>query len=213
MKTSSLPKTNWEQSLQDLERLLLTAQVQRNTIQTRQTALQQEIADLSHEGDILAQVESALLVLSAETTKKYVTTISQLVTDGLRAIFDDLHLEFQAEMVTYRGVSGIKFSLLQDGKAAPLLEGYGGGVLAVVSVLLRVVTILLLNIQRVLILDESLAHVSAQYIANTSKLLRKLTDDLGFTIVLVTHQTEFVEFANTHYEIVPGTQGMTFKKK
>jgi ABC-type lipoprotein export system ATPase subunit len=52
--------------------------------------------------------------------------------------------------------------------------------------------------------------VSRRYVPNVAKLLRELSEQMGFTFVLVTHQSDFVEHATRAYEIAEGLDGATF---
>jgi len=100
-----------------------------------------------------------------------------------------------------RGRTGARLELYESGKTFTLVDSFGGGVLAVVGVLLRVASILALDLKRVLLLDETLAHLSEQYTENASKLMKKLSKDLDFTILLVTHQSAFAQHADKHYQV------------
>jgi len=106
----------------------------------------------------------------------------------------------------------VRFILLQDGQEAPITDSYGGGVIVVAGVLLRVVTIMALKARRFLVLDETLAHVSKQYVPNVSKLLNKLCLELGFNILMVTHTEEFSDYAQTHFRVKAGKMGTEIEK-
>lgn len=171
-----------------------------------------EIARLQEQEDFLRKIEVVLQQVSAVVANDYIQSIQDLVTGGLNAVFDDMNLEFKVGVKPFRGLTGVWFTLLKDGIETPILEGTGGGVISVVSVLLRVVTIMMLGMERVLILDERLVHVSAQYVEGVSELLKKLCADLNFRILLVTHQREFVAHADHHYTVKPTKNGTTFEK-
>lgn len=166
---------------------------QRGELATRLKYLEEEAALLEKTEICLTEVNQRVLASSTQT-------IDSLVTGGLRAVFKDQNLEFRTQTDRYRGKTALKFKLFQDGQESPILDSYGGGVIVVVGVLLRVVTIMTLGMRKVLLLDESLSHVSDQYIPNVSQLLQKLCTDLGFTILMVTHQEAFAENASTHYQ-------------
>jgi len=190
---------------------LAQAQALREAKQARLTDLEAEIANLLTEQDLLIKVDQVLLAVSSKVLGQSTGTIDKLVTAGLRIVFEDQKLEFKTEIEKYRGKTAVKFSLFENGQTAPLLDSYGGGVLVVASVLLRVVTIMVLGLRRLLLLDESLSHLSDQYIPNCSGLLRKLCVDLGFDVVLITHQAEFAIHADRHYRAVREEGAPTFR--
>lgn len=201
-----------EQRLQDLEVRLRSLEALKEERTSEVERLEVELKRLRTEVDLLFQVEVVLQNVSARVLGKSTSMVDKLVTAGLKHVFPDQNLELKTLVDRYRGKTSIKFSLFEDGKSAPLLDGYGGGVIAIIGVLLRVVTIILLNQRRFLLLDESLSHVSEQYIPTASSLLRKLTRELGFTILLVTHQTGFAEEADNHYEAYRSRGATNFKR-
>ena len=161
----------------------------------------------------LERVEEVLQQISAKVLGQSVDTIDKLVTTGLKVVFDDQNLTFSTQIKKYRGKTSVTFHLAQDGNEAPLLTAYGGGVLALVGILLRVTTIIILGQRRFLVIDESLSHVHAQYIENTSRLLKKLGSELGFDILMVTHQPQFTTYAERHYEARQEGGTTTFQER
>jgi DNA repair exonuclease SbcCD ATPase subunit len=77
------------------------------------------------------------------------------------------------------------------------LEAFGGGPSSVISLILRVLTVRKMKLWPLLILDESLAAVSDDYIDFTGQFLRALAEKMGFDIILVTHKQAFLEHAHT----------------
>jgi len=159
-----------------------------------------ECEELKTEAALLTDTESLLFHISSQVLGSSTGAIDKLVTAGLQVVFEDQNLALETELDKQRGKTAIKLKLTESGETAPIRDGYGGGVLALVGVLLRVTTILILDLRRFLVLDESLSHVSDQYIHPTSKFLKKLCEDLGFEILMVTHQQEFAEYADRHFE-------------
>lgn len=173
--------------------------------------LEQELTKLYNSADILEKVDQALLQISTKVLKQSTETIDKLVTVGLKSVFNDQVLEFSSTTEKSRGKTAVKFRLTEGGKTFPLTDSFGGGVLAVTGVLLRATTIMVLNLKKVMILDETLANVSEGYIENASKLLKGLCSELGFTILMVTHQAEFASHADRHYQAKRKEEHVTFE--
>lgn len=189
-------RTRAEQQRQAVQ----AAEAIRRDRQKQRDALADQLKFLQEEASVLERAEACLTEVNQRVLSSSTQTIDGLITGGLRAVFKDQNLEFRTQTDRYRGKTALKFRLFQDGQEAPILDSYGGGVIVVVGVLLRVVTIMTLGMRRVLLLDESLSHVSDQYIPNVSQLLQKLCAELGFTILMVTHQEAFAENATVHYQ-------------
>lgn len=167
------------------------------------SSLETLILSLTSESTILSRVDGALNELSTRVMDQSTSSIDKMLTAGLRFVFDDVDLEFKTEVTKFRGKTSVAFSLRQGGQDAPIMSSYGGGVVVVAGVLLRAVTIMSLQGRRFMVLDETLAHVSSQYVPNVSKFLNKLCAELSFDILMVTHTADFAEYADCHFKATP----------
>lgn len=129
-------------------------------------------------------------------------TIKDLISRGLRTIFD-IPFQFEIKTVTKRGNLSYEMYLIEDGKERSIIDSYGGGVVSVISILLRIVTILIVQppMRRVLFLDESLAQLSKQYVPNAAKFFKELGAELGFKILMISHDPTFIDYADKVYQI------------
>lgn len=197
--------------INDLDREITALERLRGERLSEVKKLETEVEKLTDEVDLLDKVEQVLQTVSSKVLGQSTATIDKLVSAGLKIVFDDQKLEFKTTVDKFRGKTSIKFELFENGQTAPLMESYGGGVLVLVGVLLRVVTIIVLGQRRILLLDESLAHLSDQYHANASALLKKLCKELDFTILMVTHQEGFVQHSDRHYVAKKTPAGTVFE--
>ena len=162
---------------------------------------------------ILGECAVAFEVLLTKAGESSVLQIEQLITYGLRTVFPDLELSFKLIVDQKRGGLTIEPQLVDEktGVMAPLLDAFGGGPAAVVSLLLRVMVCRHLKLAPVLLLDEPFSFVSAEYVERVAMLLRQLADQAGLTIVLVTHDRTYLRYATKGYQIqADGGQGSTF---
>lgn len=174
---------------------------------TRASAVKAEIALLQEE---IANLEKSAMVLNSigeERQLKAQSTIEELVTRGLQQIFDD-SLSFHILQTVKAKVASVEFvvrTTLKDGGVVdtPVMDARGGGLAATIGFLLRVVILLLKNGKdkdNILILDETFAHVSDEYLDGLGEFLRELVDKTGIQIVMVTHQPVFGEYADAVYK-------------
>jgi DNA repair exonuclease SbcCD ATPase subunit len=130
--------------------------------------------------------------------------IENLVTQGLHTIFGT-DLSFHLVPTTRAKTPVVDFivrSALPDGTTldTDVLDARGGGLAATVGFLLRLVVLLLRRTAgSVLFLDETFAHVSAEYEPRLAEFLAELVDKTGVQIVLVTHSDAYTEAADTRY--------------
>lgn len=184
-------------------RYLDAATGEARSIVLRLKALEGEVAALTAEVGVLEQTVGLLNSLSEERQYAAQSTIEELVTRGLQTIFDP-SLSFVIVNTVKANASAVEFLIQKRiGESVietPVLEAQGGGLSAVVGFLLRVVVLLLRGEHGgLLVLDETFAHVSDEYLPAVGAFLRELVDQAGVRIVMVTHQPDFADWADKVY--------------
>lgn len=147
------------------------------------------------------------------------TEIARLLNSALSDIFSDQRLEMKLTPTTYRGQPGIDLELINHaaGHGGPPNSTAGGGVNAPIGVILRVIAIMRNpSLTRLLILDESLAAVSASYRPAVAAFLQQMTapppQGLGIDILLVTHSEDLHEAADNAYTLENTQAGVTLNR-
>ena len=173
---------------------------------TRAKDVKLELDSLREE--VLLFEKSGILLnsIGEERQIKAQDTIEKLVTRGLQQIFDDT-LSFHIIQKVKANSASVEFivrTALPDGGIVdtPVMDARGGGLAATIGFLLRVVILLLKGGQsqdNILVIDESFSHVSAEYLPAVSEFLRELVEKTGLQIIMVTHQDELTEAADTVY--------------
>lgn len=157
-----------------------------------------EVKNLKHQITIREKTVTLFKQLLDKLIDENVTTLSRLVTEGLRIVVPDQKIEFQAK-VEQKNDLWIKFTTIENGVSGNVLDSFGGMVACLESFILRVLCILKLKLKRILILDEAFAQVSSEYLENTSYLIKKLCDDFKIDMLLVTHQKKLLKHADNVY--------------
>lgn len=163
--------------------------------------LRAEIVELTGVVDDYARAAAVLTRVGEDRQADAQAKIEALVTQGLHTIFSD-DLSFHL-VPTVRGnrpeVDFVVRSSL-DGATVDtaVMDARGGGLAATVGFLLRLVVLLLSRDRQdtVLFLDETFAHVSADYEPRLAEFLRFLVDKTGVQIVLVTHSDAYSDLAD-----------------
>jgi DNA repair exonuclease SbcCD ATPase subunit len=168
--------------------------------------LEAQIKSLQEEVLVLDRAGAVLNSLGEDRQFKAQTVIESLVTRGLQEIFDDT-LSFHI-LQTVKGKNvAVEFlvrTTLSNGVVVdtPVMDARGGGLAATIGFLLRVVILLLKNGKdkdNILILDETFAHVSDEYLEGLGAFLREIVEKTGIQIIMVTHQPQFLEYADKAY--------------
>jgi DNA repair ATPase RecN len=161
-----------------------------------------EIILLEKEIILLNEVSKVVNMLLQTLLKEDTDSIKSLVTEGLQAIFDDQDLELQIDTSIKRSKVSLELNVSDNRKhvCGDVIDSFGGGVSNIVSLLFRFIAVLKMNLYRLLLLDESLANVSEEYIDNAGIFLKTLCNKLKFDILLVTHQPKFLAYADNSYQ-------------
>lgn len=182
----------------------------------------EQLAELATSADAaaalaLTSAQVALLLQSYSEAEhdQLRARVEALVTMGLQAVFGGT-MRFKASPEVSRGQATIVFSVVSTDDAgaeteSSVLEARGGGLAAIIGLLLRVVVIALHPERRrkLLVLDESLGMVSADHHEALALFLRRLADDLDFQLLLVTHAPAQATHADAIYRIThDGTKSL-----
>jgi DNA repair exonuclease SbcCD ATPase subunit len=188
-------------------------------LKARGSSLQEEISELT---ELKASYEKAAAVLSSigeERQQQAQQKVEELVTRGLQTVFGDEY-GFRIEQSSVGNRPEVNFlvkSVTEDGKVieTDVMSSRGGGLAAVVGFLLRVVIMLLSkkSQETVIFLDETFGMLSAEYEGRMAEFLKKISEETGITIVLVTHSDAYSDLADRRYRFDLNSKGLTTVKE
>jgi hypothetical protein len=165
---------------------------------------QAEVAKLTILVEKVSKAGELLRILMDKLVLDQVRSIESVVSEGLRSIFYDQDLSFEAEVGQSRNKIAIDLMVRSglDGFSivGPPLETVGGGVSSIASLTLRLLALLRLKKFPLLLLDETLSAVSDEYVDATGQFLAKLSVKTGIPILLVTHKQAFLDHAKGAYQ-------------
>jgi DNA repair exonuclease SbcCD ATPase subunit len=162
-----------------------------------------EVSGLEAEELILEKTKAVFKHLIDSLVLEGAKKVENLLTYGLATVFEDQKLAVKVDLSEKRGLMQMEISLkdLSTGVEAPILGSFGGGPVAVVSFLLRVLSLLNLKLHKLLILDEAFSFVSENYVPQLAKLVSALCQKSNLDVLLVTHQRAFLEYADRAYQV------------
>jgi len=176
-----------------------------------------EVSRLEGEEEVADLAGGVLRTLIDDEVTLSVKAVEDLLTDGLRAVFEDQDLSVRADVDVQRGKVSVDLVTVQRQADGTVTEGlsrdaFGGAVTTVQSVLLRTIVIVRRGMRPVMFLDESLPAFDANYVGNMGAFLRSLCAKLGMDILLVSHNPAMVEAADRAYRIVKTDGRATFRR-
>lgn len=175
------------------------------SIATRGQTLTGEVATITEQIALHEKAAGLLTKIGEDRQLAAQKQIEALVTQGLQTIFgEDLTFHLVPQVRGKRPeIDFLVRSRLDDGTIVDtdVMDARGGGLAATVGFLLRLVVLLLSRSRQetVLFLDETFAHVSAEYEPRLADFLRELVDKTGVQVIMVTHSDAFSESADTRY--------------
>jgi len=176
----------------------------RDAIGSKLDAAQTEVKDLEARDELLNLTSQLIRVMIDREVTEAVQAVERLVTEGLQTVFDDQNIRLRTVVEESRGKVSVSLVTVEAKDSGIEIEGagndsFGGSVVTVQSVIMRVIVMLRRGLRPLLFLDESLVAFDANYIGNMAQFLSALCDRLGLNIVLVTHNPMLVDAANKVY--------------
>lgn len=131
--------------------------------------------------------------------------LEDLLSLGLARIFQDRDYRVEIRVSEKRSSKCAELYLIDDGHPFLMRDScVAGGILVVVGFLIQVFYVANLDLAKILFLDEALSNISTQYLPNFFSFVKELSRQIGLTVVLITHDTRFLEYADRIYKVSKG---------
>ena len=151
----------------------------------------------------LSNMDKLLRKVSDYYSEKYIKNLEASVQDGLNKIFDDRNYKIEIEVVNMKVQKEVRFYLIEDELRVEVKDSIGSGVKSVIAFLIQVFVLDKFG-TRYIFIDEGFTEISDGYVENLFDYLNKIVNDLGFNILLITHDTRFIPYLNKIYEVSHG---------
>ena len=189
-------------------RSALEAQIAENTAEIKEGENEDELLELV--GNLIRRL------IDAEVTDG-VKAVEKLQTEGLQEIFHDQNLSVRAEVEESRGKVAVTFFTARERKDGTVVEGvpdqsFGGSILTIQSVLMRITVIFRRGMRPLLLLDETLAAVANRYVDRAARFLSTLSKRLDLDILLISHDEALVGAASNAYYVTYVKDRARFRK-
>ena len=175
-----------------------------NLMQKNHEKTKEIINKYEHDSEIHNKAVELLTIVQGVTRDKIKDGFETLVTYALRFIYSEEYA-FKLEFGRRGNLQELNFNIKTPDfeEECDPMDTSGGGVLDIISLALRAVLleVSVPKIEGFLILDESLKHLSKEYLMNASQFLNELNTKLGRQIIFITHQQEFIDNAENTIQI------------
>lgn len=142
-------------------------------------------------------------------SREFIDQIADLITYALQTIFSDKDYSIKILLKESRNTKQADIILVstdEDGNTieSPVPDNCGGGISAVIGLVMQIFFIQYNKLNKVLIMDEALSQISADYIPTTMKFLKMLSEQRGFKFLLISHDSKIIKHADIIYKMEMG---------
>lgn len=175
------------------------------------------LRDLANEEELLGLVATLLKQLIDAEVTDGVKAVERLQTEGLAEIFHDQNMSVRADVGEMRGRVAVTLTTQRSLENGSVVEGeadqsFGGSILTMQSILLRITVIFRRNLRPLLLLDETLAAVAQKYVDRAARFLSSLCKNLGIDILLISHDDALVGAADRSYHVTYAKDQARFRE-
>lgn len=152
----------------------------------------------------------------AETKEYYIKAVDILYEESIGALKDTLNAALRyivfdrnyncnLTLDDKRGTKTLELSLvdLDEGFEVDLKDGAGQGIRTIISFILKVYYLINKG-SRLLFLDEKYSALSEHYIPRFFEFMKKMAEERGIIVVLITHDTRFMDYADHVFTVNDG---------
>ena len=189
------------------EQAVLQTQAKRDLLQTQLATNEEKCQALQtrlEEGIIPAQ--AFLQAIANETQMKIKYRIEAIAQKALDAVWPGrytFHIDFDPK----RGKNDARIYVMKGEYELDPLKNNGGGLADILSMALRISTLLLARTERVIILDEPMKNVSRSLRDTIMLMLKELSVSLGIQFILITHEDSYINGADRIFEVAIQPEG------
>ena len=186
--------------------------IQYNSIKTSLDAANRSLKELNEEHasllknkDTLDRSKPFIDDLIDKFSETSLKKLEGLLTLGVSRIFYDRNYKVQIQVTEKRSSKCAELYLIDSGHAFLMRDScVAGGILVVVGFLIQAFYVANLDLSKVLFLDEALSNISSQYLDNFFEFVKELSKQIGLTVVLITHDNRFLDYADRLYKVNNG---------
>ena len=131
--------------------------------------------------------------------------LKETLNSALRYIVYDKNYNCNLILDDKRGAKTLELTLvdLDEDFEVDLKDGAGQGIRTIISFILKAYYLINKG-SRVLFLDEKYSALSEHYVPRFFEFLQKMAEEKGMIVVLITHDTRFMDYADNIYMVNMG---------
>jgi DNA repair exonuclease SbcCD ATPase subunit len=171
-----------------------------HSLEKQVATLNSSLATIDNNMQYAEQALAITQEVARQTQSQIKLHIEDIISMALEYILDDPYT-FELDFVVKRNKTECDIYFIRDGKRIKPIDQSGGGAVDIASFASRIALWSLGDTDNVLIFDEPFKFVSREYQLKVGELLKKLSDQLGLQILMVSHNSNFIQQSDNIIEI------------
>lgn len=197
--------TSYDERLSLLENQVSRVDAVRTVYKSNIDSTTSSVIEDRARADMYAKCSEIFKSWLEKSVEHNINSIAELATAGLKHVISDQDLAFKISQESKLNRVSMKFVLQQADVEGDPLSSFGGGAAVVVSLILRLAVMQRVGCANLLILDESMVALANAYVPDAASFMRRLSEETGIHILMVTHNNEFIANSHVAYEGVKDT--------
>lgn len=157
-------------------------------LRERQAIEEKALASAENEVETARSAQEIIQFVAQAVQQKAHERVAKVVSSCLASVFDEPY-QFSIEFVRKRGRTEARLRFTRKGLTVDPMEASGGGMIDVAAFALRVACLIMHRprLRQLLVLDEPLKFLSAEYHENARAMIEQIAKDLKIQFIIVTH--------------------------
>lgn len=187
-----------KERLNVIEKDLLSKRTHVDLLNKQICSLNDKLQQLDNQSALETATQQLLILAASATWTTTKQLVEGLVTRAMQAIFSDRDYKFIVKQEIKRNAPAVTFAVLDNGMELDLVDELGGGICDMVAMVLRIAFLSLCRpkLTSLLVLDEPLKHLAANYQPAAGRFLKQVCHELGIVMLITTHSKELSDQAD-----------------
>lgn len=162
-----------------------------NIIKTKELKYE-NMVETKKELDTVIQFFEKVIDMNTKSTRNF---IESLVNDGIEYIIGDNSVSISIESSIKNNKVQYSINIIDNkNNIEGGIESFGGGILAIISFIFRIVIMHISKMFPLIVIDENLTFVSFHYQERLSKFIKQISSQFSINVLMISHSPKL----NTH---------------
>jgi DNA repair exonuclease SbcCD ATPase subunit len=150
----------------------------------------------------LEQAREIIRTVGLSTQQSLQFHISDIASLALESVFNEPY-KLVLEFIERRNKTECDIVFERDGEKFKPLDATGGGAVDVAAFALRIASWSMQQhrTRNIIVLDEPMRFLSAEYQENASEMIKEISDKLGIQFLVITHNSTLASYADKTFKV------------